>query len=83
MDLEKIYKDELNNLRNNLTLLSTYSIDSAKDKNWNQINRNRILIALYNNCIPEDYQISDFIFTKIKKNEKNYTLNNFYYISSF
>ena len=59
-----MYVNELEGLRSNLNLLSEYSIDSAVDNNRNQIKRNRILIALYNDCKPSDYEIADFIFNE-------------------
>ncbi len=64
MQLEQTYRDELELLRSNLNLLSEYSIDSAVDNNRNQIKRNRILIGLYNDCKPSDYEIADFIFNE-------------------
>lgn len=67
MKLEEKYRNNLNDLRHNLGLLSNFSIDSAKNKNWNQINRNRILIALYNDWKSSDYEIVDFIFNEEKK----------------
>ena len=64
MNIEQMYVNELEGLRSNLNLLSEYSIDSAVDNNRNQIKRNRILIALYNDCKPSDHEIADFIFNE-------------------
>ena len=67
MNIEERYINNLNDLRNNLSLLSNYSMDSAENKNRNQINRNRILIALYNDWKPSDYKIVDYLFNEEKK----------------
>lgn len=67
MEIELSYINQLNELRKDSNLLSNYSIDSAQDKNWNQINRNRVLIALYNDCIASDYEIADFLFDQEKR----------------
>ncbi|WP_054850856.1 hypothetical protein [Olleya sp. ITB9] len=71
MNLEKIYRDELEKLRSDKTLLDSYSIDSAKDNNKNQIRRNRILIGLYNDCQNADYDIAKFLFNEEKKLRKS------------
>lgn len=71
MNLEQKYRDELEMLRSNKKLLSNYSIDSSKDRNLNQIKRNRILIGLYNDCKPSDYEIADFIFNEEKTLRKS------------
>lgn len=71
MNLELKYRNELKLLRSDIHLLSEYSIDSALDKNRNQIKRNRILIALYNDCQPTDYEIVDSIFNEEKKLRKS------------
>ena len=67
MNVEQRYKEELDNLRKNPESLNLYSIDAAKDNNRNQINRNRILIALYNDCQENDYKIADYLFYEEKK----------------
>jgi hypothetical protein len=67
MKIEEKYRNQLKNLRDNIHLLSNYSIDSAENKNWNQINRNRILIALFNDWKSSDYEIVDFLFNEEKK----------------
>ena len=71
MNLEKSYKDELEKLRSDRTLLTGYSIDSATDNNRNQIKRNRILIGLYNDCQPSDYAIAKFLFCEEKELRKS------------
>jgi hypothetical protein len=71
MSLEQKYRDELKVLRSNPKLLSNYSINSAEDKNLNQIKRNRILIGLYNDCKSSDYEIADFIFNEEKTLRKS------------
>ena len=71
MNLENVYREELEKLRNDLSLLSGYAIESAKDKNRNQIKRNRILIGLYNDCQPSDYEIADFLFNEEKDLRKS------------
>lgn len=71
MNLEKIYRDELEKLRSDGTLLDSYSIDSAKDNNRNQIRRNRILIGLYNDCQNSDYEIAKFLYNEEKELRKS------------
>lgn len=66
MNIEQKYRNELELLRSDTKLLLEYSIDSAIDKNQNQIKRNRILIGLYNDFKPSDYEIADFIFNEEK-----------------
>lgn len=71
MNLEKTYKEELEKLRKDKTLLSHYSIDSATDDNRNQIKRNRILVGLYNDCLASDYDIAKFLFNEEKTLRKS------------
>lgn len=70
MNLEKLYRDELEALRTDSTLLFNYSIDSTIGNNRNQIKRNRILIALYNDCKPSDYDLVKFLFNEERKLRK-------------
>ena len=70
MKIEEKYRNQLKNLRDNIDLLSNYSIDSAENKNRNQINRNRILITLFNDWKSSDYEIVDFLFNEEKKLRK-------------
>jgi hypothetical protein len=62
LNLEELYKQQLKELRENPTLLHRYSIQSAKNKNYHQIERNQLLIALYNDLNANDYKIVDFLF---------------------
>lgn len=71
MNLEKTYRDELEKLRSDRTLLTDYSIDSSTDSNANQIKRNRILIGLYNDCQTSDYDIAKFLFNEEKALRKS------------
>jgi hypothetical protein len=62
LNLEEAYKIRLKQLRENPELLRDISIESSKDENYNQITRNKVLIALYNDIKPDDYEIVNFIF---------------------
>ena len=78
MNLQEIYQNRLNKLRENPNLLNDLSIKSSKNNNYNQIERNKVLIALYNDIKTSDYDIVNFIFIEQKKlRQSNKTIDNY------
>lgn len=78
MNLQEIYQNRLNKLRENPNLLNDLSIKSSKNNNYNQIERNKVLIALYNDIKTSDYDIVNFIFIEEKKlRQSNKTIDNY------
>ena len=62
MNLQEIYQNQLNKLRENPNLLDDLSIKSSKNNNYNQIARNKVLIALYND-IKTSVLMGDIVFS--------------------
>ena len=78
MNLQEIYQNRLNKLRENPNLLNDLSIKSSKNNNYNQIERNKVLIALYNDIKTSDYDIVNFIFIEEKElRQSNKTIDNY------
>ena len=78
MNLQQIYQNRLNKLRENPNLLNDLSIKSSKNNNYNQIERNKVLIALYNDIKTSDYDIVNFIFIEEKElRQSNKTIDNY------
>ena len=78
MNLQEIYQNQLNKLRENPNLLDDLSIKSSKNNNYNQKARNKVLIALYNDIKTSDYDIVNFIFIEEKElRQSNKTIDNY------
>ncbi len=71
MDFEKEYVQEFNRLRIDNRLLEEYSLLKSTDSNKNQIKRNRILIALFNDIRTSDFRIVDFMFNEEEELRKS------------
>ncbi|WP_281228284.1 hypothetical protein [Flavobacterium aquiphilum] len=84
MNLQEIYQNQLKELRENPNLLDNLSIESAKDNNYNQIARNKVLIAIFNDIKTSDYNIVNYIFIaekelrQSKKSIENYEVDVLY-----
>ncbi len=84
LNLQEIYQNQLKELRENPNLLDNLSIESAKDNNYNQIARNKVLIAIFNDIKTSDYNIVNYIFIaekelrQSKKSIENYEVDVLY-----
>ena len=60
--IETRYKKYLEDVRQDTSLLHTYSVEAAIDTNKNQRSRLKLLIALYNYKTSGDYAIASYLF---------------------